>query len=114
MLIRKIEEQILDQVLSSPSKLLANLKDSIYQNLLKHSGHFFNMTGSKCETNVFSVFWNKNSYQHKALQPISQISEFQIKPGYVLLDLLNPVEFSFPSYKAEFVYEKDEFYPIQS
>ena len=116
MLIRKIEETILDHVLPPASKLLINLENSIYDNLLKSSGHFLNQIILDSDIIVSSVTWDFNSPQAIKIPQITSFTEFNMKSQSSPSNILVPSHYLIPEYHSEIKDKSNSniLYPIQS
>lgn len=100
MLIRRIEETVLDRVLPPASKLLLNLENSLYSNLLKESAHFLNQIGAETRFSISSVSWNCNKTHKIPLTNLSYQDKFQLSSSYSVPDVLVPYKYDIPPYKA--------------
>ena len=114
MLIRKIEDTILDHVLIPPSPLLVGLETYIYEGLLQSTGHFLNQIKPAAENSIESVVWNFNSLKTLHLAPVTEFSEFQIEASVPPASLLLPSHYLIPAYKVVTSQECSRLHPIQT
>lgn len=104
MLIRKIEETVLEHVLPPPSKILICLEKLILSSLFEHSAHFLNSCRPKEKLTISSISWDRNVPYQITLLPLkfdhSFVDSREDKNG----DLMNPTEFKISEYlpKIEF------------
>lgn len=101
MLIRKIEDTILDRVLPPPSPLLLDLENLMYQELLHHASHFFNRVNAEVHTSITPVIWNFNVFQPLSLEKIAKFKNFQLETKDIPSHLLVPSHYVIPDYQRK-------------
>lgn len=114
MLIRKIEENILDHVLPPPSKLLIGLEKLIISNLFGHSGHFLNNCRPKEKLTIASISWDRNIPHQVALSPLKFEHSFLMNRENKSEDLMNPTEYSIPEYSPQVDHDASSMQTIKS
>ena len=118
MLIRKIEENILDHVLPPASGLLIALDKLMLSNILHECGHFLNHSYTRESVSVSSVSWNRNLPEAVALEPLNPTRSFELDQDKLeskkLADLMNPTQYSIPEYCQTYNREESLTFAIRS